>query len=129
MRRQITEGTRNIGAAVMADNASRVYVLSDFGTGTPYGFFYNVGTGERTTLRTLAEMLLQLTGSDLEVHYEPAAQVFVTNRVGSTELARADLDFTAGVDLEEGLAQVIAWRAAHKDQVERRRRQGDGEGG
>ena len=33
--------------------------------------FYNVGTGKRTSLKELAEMLLEITGSDVGIHYEP----------------------------------------------------------
>ena len=84
--------------------------------------FYNVGTGIRTTLKELAELILRLSGSNLPVHYEPADRVFVKNRIGCPRRAAAELGFTARVPLEEGLRDLIAWRAAHKAEVEARRR-------
>jgi UDP-glucose 4-epimerase len=36
--------------------------------------------------------------------------MFVTNRIGSTEKAEAELGFSATVPLEEGLRSVIDWR-------------------
>ncbi|RMH31066.1 MAG: NAD-dependent epimerase/dehydratase family protein, partial [Nitrospirae bacterium] len=45
--------------------------------------FYNVGTGKRTTLRELAEMLLELTGCEREIQYAPRSQAtLVRNRIG-----------------------------------------------
>jgi len=83
--------------------------------------FFNVGTGERTSIRELAELLLRLTGSKLEVEYLPGGTTFVTNRVGSIENSRKDLDFTAITPLEDGMKELISWRTAHKAEVEKRR--------
>jgi UDP-glucose 4-epimerase len=76
--------------------------------------FYNVGTGIKTSIREMAELLLELTGTDLEVQYEPSGPTFVTNRIGSTEKAAADLDFTARVSLRDGLRELIDWRRADR---------------
>ena len=84
--------------------------------------FYNVGTGVRTTVKELAELILRLSGSNLPIRYEPADRVFVMNRIGCPKQAAAELGFTAEVPLEEGLRELIAWRAAHKAEVEARRR-------
>ncbi|MDX6424510.1 MAG: UDP-glucose 4-epimerase [Gaiellaceae bacterium] len=71
---------------------------------------FNVGTGEQTTIRELVDRLLELTSSDIEPLYEPQAEMFVTNRVGSTEQAEQRLDFRASVSLDEGLRSVVEWR-------------------
>lgn len=71
---------------------------------------YNVGSGVGTTIRELAELLLEITGSDLEIQYEPAGQTFVTKRIGSTEKARRELGFKAMTDLRTGLRRLIEWR-------------------
>ena len=73
---------------------------------------FNVGTGEQTTISELVDRLLELTGSEVEPTYEPQAQMFVTNRVGSTEQAERLLGFRAEVPLEEGLRSVVEWRRA-----------------
>jgi len=84
--------------------------------------FYNVGTGRRTTLKELAEKLLELTDCDREINYAPRSQAtLVRNRIGCPKKATADLAYTAAVDLEEGLRRLIDWRAAHKEEVAARR--------
>ena len=75
---------------------------------------YNVGTGEQTTISELVGRLLELTGSEVEPQYEPQAEMFVTNRVGSTAAAERDLGFGAEVVLDEGLRSVVEWRRAHE---------------
>ena len=64
--------------------------------------FFNIGTGLGTTINELVGMLLEITGSDIEPEYLPQEQVFVTNRIGSTELAEQLLGFRAEVDLRAG---------------------------
>src|SRR5438552_13629827 len=64
--------------------------------------FYNVGTGRRTSLKELAELLLGLTGCDKPFTYAPRSQAtLVRNRIGSAALAAADLGFTARLGLRE----------------------------
>jgi len=83
--------------------------------------FYNVGTGMRTSLQELAELVLRVTGSDVGIRYEPAGLTFVKNRIGSPDRATAELAFTAVVPLDEGLRALIDWRREHKRQVDDRR--------
>jgi UDP-glucose 4-epimerase len=83
--------------------------------------FYNVGTGIRTSIKELAEMILKITGSNLSVQYEPAGLTFVKNRIGCPKKAIDQIGFKASVTLEEGLKQLIEWRKNHIDQVDMRR--------
>jgi UDP-glucose 4-epimerase len=84
--------------------------------------FYNVGTGRRTSLRALAEMLIELTGCDRPITYAPrSTATLVRNRIGSPVRASQEIGFTAEIGLREGLERLIAWRAAHKSEVEARR--------
>lgn len=84
---------------------------------------YNVGTGKRTSLKELAEMLINLTGFNGSIQYAPRSQAtLVRNRIGSPKKATADLNFTAEIELREGLERLIEWRAGHKAEVEARRR-------
>jgi len=85
--------------------------------------FYNVGTGIRTTIKELAELILKITNSELELEYEPAGMTFVKNRIGSPDKARAEINFQAEIPLQEGLLQLIEWRQNHKTEVEQRRRE------
>lgn len=75
--------------------------------------FYNVGMGIKTSIKELCEMILELTGSNLKIHYEPAGQTFVTNRIGSTIKAEKEIGFKANIELREGLKKLIEWRKAH----------------
>lgn len=85
--------------------------------------FYNVGTGKRTSLKELAEMLLTLTGCDKPIQFAPRSQAtLVRNRIGCPKRATSDLAFTADIDLMEGLKRLIAWRDAHKAEVATRRK-------
>lgn len=84
--------------------------------------FYNVGTGKRTSLKQLAEMLLDLTGCDKPINYAPRSQAtLVRNRIGSPKKASAEINFTSTIDLREGLKRLIEWRASHKAEVAIRR--------
>lgn len=75
--------------------------------------FYNVGTGTRTSIKELAELLLELTGVDARIEFVADGQTFVRNRVGSTSKARADLGFEAKTQLVDGLRKLIDWRHEH----------------
>lgn len=83
--------------------------------------FYNVGTGIRTSILEVAELLLDITGSDVGIRYEPQGVTFVKNRIGSTERAREEIGFGARMPLAEGLQTLVEWRNAHKAEVEARR--------
>ena len=51
--------------------------------------FYNVGTGKRTSLRELAEMIVNLTGTNQDIQYAPRSQAtLVRNRIGCPERAK-----------------------------------------
>ncbi len=84
--------------------------------------FYNVGTGKRTSLKELAELLVNLTGSNQPIQYAPRSQAtLVRNRIGSPKKASAEIGFTSEIDLRDGLARLIEWRANHKAEVATRR--------
>jgi UDP-glucose 4-epimerase len=79
---------------------------------------YNVGSGTRTSLKELTELILEIRGSDLPIQYQPADRVFVTNRVGCPEKAARDLGFRTSITLRDGLARLIAWRDDHLARVQ-----------
>ena len=85
--------------------------------------FYNVGTGKRTSLKELAEMLLDITGCKKAINYAPRSQAtLVRNRIGSPKKASKEIGFTAKLDLAEGLKRLIEWRNNNKAEVESRLR-------
>ncbi len=77
--------------------------------------FYNVGTGKRTSLKQLAEMICRLTGCKRDIRYTArSASTLVRNRIGCPKLAAEDIGFTSEIDLADGLERLIAWRHADK---------------
>jgi UDP-glucose 4-epimerase len=84
--------------------------------------FYNVGTGKRTSLKEIAEKLLNLTGSNQPINYAPRSQAtLVRNRIGSPKRAKEEIGFEANIDLDDGLRRLIEWRRTHIAEVEARR--------
>jgi len=80
--------------------------------------FYNVGTGKRTSLKDLAQMLVELTHCEKEIQYAPRSQAtLVRNRIGCPKKASSEIGFTSTIDLQEGLKRLIDWRASHKADV------------
>lgn len=80
--------------------------------------FYNVGTGIKTSVKEIADVVLGLTGSDVGIRWEPEGLTFVTYRVGDPRRAEEEIGFRATVGLENGLRALIDWREAHKSEVE-----------
>jgi UDP-glucose 4-epimerase len=70
----------------------------------------NVGTGIKTSIRELVDVLLEETQADIEPEYRADEQMFVTHRVGATEQAEALIGFRAELPYREGLRSVIEWR-------------------
>jgi UDP-glucose 4-epimerase len=80
-----------------------------------------VGTGIKTSIKQLAERILKVTGSNLEIEYKPGGLTFVKNRVGCPKKAETEIGFKYEKELDEGLRLLIEWRDAHKAEVDRRR--------
>lgn len=84
--------------------------------------FYNVGTGKRTTLKEIAQMLIDLTGCTQGIDYAERSQAtLVRNRIGCPKRAAEELGFVAKIPVAEGLKRVIEWRKSDKAGVDRRR--------
>ncbi len=84
--------------------------------------FYNVGTGIRTSLKELAEMLVELTDCDKPVKYAPrSSATLVKNRIGCPKNATQEINYSAKIKLKEGLKRLIKWRNNHKEEVKFRR--------
>ena len=76
---------------------------------------YNVASGTETSLLELAEMLLKVMGSDLDIEFGPERAVNkVPRRLADTSAAQRDLGFTAEADLEAGLRGLVAWWRAER---------------
>ena len=75
------------------------------------GEFYNVGTGKKTTLKELANILLELKKSKLKIIFKKNSNFLtVKNRIGSTLKAEREIKFNSKIDLKKGLKQLIIWK-------------------
>ncbi len=80
--------------------------------------YYNVGTGIRTSLKTIAEKLCHITGCNQPIKYaERSDATLVRNRIGDPQKASREINFTAEIDLDDGLRRLIDWRASHKSEL------------
>ena len=79
---------------------------------------YNIASGTETSLLEMAQALLRVMDSDLQVEHGPARLVnSVVRRLADTSAARQDLGFKAEVELERasrGLVQLVE-AAARRD--------------
>ena len=83
--------------------------------------FYNVGSGIKTSILELTHLILEITGSNQKVQFEPSGQTFVKNRVGCPHKAEQEIGFNYNPDLKRGLEELINWRNNHKSEVIHRR--------
>ncbi|MDI2097596.1 NAD-dependent epimerase/dehydratase family protein [Ruicaihuangia caeni] len=79
---------------------------------------YNIASGTETSLLELAQALLRVMGSDLDVEHGPERAVNgVVRRLADTSAARRDLGFEAQVGLEQGLRELVEWWAPLRDEI------------
>ncbi len=87
------------------------------------GRYYNVGTGKRTSLKELAEKIVNITGCNQPIQFKERSQAtLVRNRIGCPKRAAEEIGFNAKIDLEDGLKRLIEWRKSHIAAVEMRRK-------
>ena len=83
-----------------------------------------MGTGKRTSLKELAEKLINLTGSNNPIQYKDRSQAtLVKNRIGCPIKAAKEIGYTSEIDLDEGLKRLIDWRKNHIAELEQRRKE------
>jgi UDP-glucose 4-epimerase len=76
---------------------------------------FNVASGTETSLLELAQLLIEVMGSDVAIEYGPERSVNkVPRRLADTRLAREQLGFEAEIDLEEGLRRLVDWWRAER---------------
>jgi nucleoside-diphosphate-sugar epimerase len=84
------------------------------------GEVYNLASGVETTIRELAELIVELSGSSSELEIAPRRPWdHSILRFGSPEKARRELGFEAQTPLEEGLRTTIEWTRENLDFIER----------
>ncbi|HEX8055315.1 MAG TPA: NAD-dependent epimerase/dehydratase family protein [Novosphingobium sp.] len=83
------------------------------------GEVFNVVTGVETTIKRIAEIVLEVTGSDLQpVYADDAGAVKATSSQSlklSREKIKAALGWEPEVSVEEGIRRLIEWRREQAD--------------
>ena len=73
--------------------------------------FYNVGTGVKTSIRTLVQKVIDSYPSDLQPNFiQMPNRPYVNNRVGNVNKIEKELGFKAKVTLELGLKDLVNYR-------------------
>jgi UDP-glucose 4-epimerase len=102
------DGNQSMDFVYVADVA-RAYLLAAESDVTDDVF--NVGTGIQTSLNTLCDLLLKLSGSSLQSeHREARAVANVQRRRAAVEKAVRMLGFESTVSLEQGLQELLRWK-------------------
>jgi UDP-glucose 4-epimerase len=93
---------------IHVEDVARAYILAaktDFTDAV-----FNVASGEETSLRGLAELLLKVMESDLRPEYGPERKVNgVPRRLADISRAKKLLGFKPSISLEEGLRGLVDW--------------------
>jgi UDP-glucose 4-epimerase len=93
---------------IHVEDTARAYILAaktDFTDAV-----FNVASGEETSLRGLAELLLKVMESDLRPEYGPERKVNgVPRRLADISRAKKLLGFNPSISLEEGLRGLVDW--------------------
>lgn len=73
------------------------------------GGVFNIGSGKRISVKELAEMIIQLTGSRSKIVFREDARGDAQHTWANTDRARGELGWASGVGIEEGLKRYIKW--------------------
>ena len=83
------------------------------------GGVYNLASGTETSIRTLAELINELTGNPTPIALAPARDWDHSGqRYGSTDKARRQIGFSAETCLRDGLERTITWTRENLDWIE-----------
>jgi nucleoside-diphosphate-sugar epimerase len=85
----------------------------DFGLRT---LTVNIGSGEAVSIGTIAQKVVELSGKNIEIKYDPGKPVGPVSRTADITRARALLDWQPEVSLDEGLRRTYAWAAKRLEQ-------------
>lgn len=76
------------------------------------GRVYNIGGGARVSLREVFDLLARVSGRKVTIDQQGPQKGDMRDTYADTSRARADLDFTPSVTLEEGLRAMWRWMEA-----------------
>lgn len=88
----------------LGDALQGLLLAMGMGSGPPLTGIYNVGTGQGTTIRRLADLVLRRTGGRQGVVFAPERPGDIAHSVADVSRLRAAAGWTPSTSLEQGLA-------------------------
>jgi UDP-glucose 4-epimerase len=73
------------------------------------GRVYNIGGGSRVSVNEVIQMIGRVSGRQPLIHVDPVQKGDMRHTYADTTRARADLQFSPSVTLEQGLAAEVKW--------------------
>ena len=73
------------------------------------GGVYNIGSGERISIKGLAELIIEQTNSGSKIIFREDARGDAQHTWACTDRARTELGWSSEVGIEEGLKRYIKW--------------------
>ncbi len=80
----------------------------------------NIGSGQETTIRELAEMIRDLGGFTGELRWDPSQPDWQPRRCLDATRAEREFGFKASTRLRDGLIETLAWYERNRDRIARR---------
>ncbi len=74
---------------------------------------FNVGSGTEASAREIAERIVALAGTGVDITYRPDIRVLMRRRVGSNAKAKEKLGWEATIPLDDGLRNTVDWIRAN----------------
>ena len=69
----------------------------------------NVGSGQETSISTIAETVVAVSGKGLSIRYDPAKPVGPISRTANMGRAKSRLEWQPSIGIEEGLKRMYEW--------------------
>jgi GDP-L-fucose synthase len=77
----------------------------------------NLSSGQETTIRTVVEILTEITGFTGQVEWEASRPDGQVRRLFDVTKAQTDLGFSAATGLREGLQRTVEWYRVHRGEA------------
>lgn len=75
---------------------------------------YNIACERKISLNELAETLMEITGSNQPIIYEPSREGDIRDSLADISRAKAAFGYNPEYTLEEGLRETVAWFKEHR---------------
>jgi len=79
------------------------------------GEAYNIGAGESTSIRNLADIIQDLTDTNSDIVHVESREGDIDHSIADISKAEDYLDYQPNIALEEGIKRTINWWKKHRD--------------